>query len=98
MLGETAVFWLKIGGASMGSTIAVVFKTGGDTNAKLFQRFVLGTIIGFISSPVLIDFLGWTHTPDYWLAAATLSGILGYLFLKLIFRDAAANAVKKRLR
>ncbi len=91
------VVMLKAGGATIGSSIAVVFKPSEDNYLVLFKRFVLGAIIGFISAPVLIDFLGWPHIFDYWLAASTLGGLLGYLFLQLLFSDAAIVAVKKRL-
>lgn len=97
MIGETTLFWVKVAGASIGSSIAVVFKPGQDKGWSLVKRFILGTIIGFIAAPVVIDWLNWEHTVDYWLAAATFSGLLGYLFLQLLFSEAAARAVKSRL-
>lgn len=97
MVGES-LFWIKAGGAAIGSSIAVVFKPGGDPIYKLLTRFVLGMIIGFIMAPIVIDGFNWTHTPDYWLAAATLSGLLGYLFLQLLFSDASISAIKRRIR
>ena len=79
------IFWLKVGGGAIGSSIAVVFRTGGEPLLKLTQRFVIGTVIGFISAPLIIDYLGWTHTTDFWLASATLGGVVGYLALQLLF-------------
>lgn len=96
LIAESVLFWMKAGGAAMGSSIAIVFRPGDDEKGQLFKRFILGTIIGFVLAPVLIDLIGWAHTPDYWLAAATMSGLLGYLFLQFLFSEAASNAVKKR--
>jgi uncharacterized membrane protein YdcZ (DUF606 family) len=79
------IFWIKVAGGAIGSSIAVVFKTGGDPWLKLTQRFAIGTVGGFISAPALIDYMGWTHTPDYWLASATIGGVVSYLALQLLF-------------
>ncbi len=88
------IFWAKASGAAIGASIAVVFKPGGDSRLKLIQRVVIGTIIGFISAPAIIDYTGLDHTPDYWLASATLGGLLGYLALQFLFSDKAAEAAK----
>ena len=95
---ETLICWLKLGGATVGSSIAVVFAPGGDSWLKLLQRCVLGTIMGFITAPVLIDAAGWQHTPDYWLAAATLGGLIGYLLLQIVFSTEALALVKRKLK
>lgn len=87
---------LKILGASIGSSIAVVFKPGADNGLRLLQRFIIGTIIGVISAPVVIDFFKWEHSPDYWLAAAALCGLNGYLVLQLLFSEQTHEAIKKR--
>ena len=79
------IFWIKVAGGAIGSSIAVVFKTGGDSWLKLAQRFAIGTVIGFVSAPAIIDYMEWTHTPDYWLASATIGGVVGYLALQLLF-------------
>ena len=92
------IFWIKAGGAALGSSIAVVFKPGGDAWLKLLQRFVIGTVIGFITAPLIIDYIGWQHTTDYWLAAATLGGLLGYLFLQLIFSQEARRYLKDKVK
>ena len=91
------VFWLKAAGSMIGSSIAVVFKPGGDSALKLFQRFVIGTIIGFIASPMFLDYLGWEHSPDRWVAAATLGGLLGYLILQTVFNLKLAQIVNNKL-
>lgn len=90
------VLIIKIIGASLGSSIAIVFKPGGDGWLRLVQRFVLGTIIGVISAPVITDFFEWEHSFDYWLASAALGGLLGYLFLQLVFSESTINEIKKR--
>lgn len=74
-------------GAILGSSLAIVFNTKGHSPVLLLQRFVIGAIIGFVSAPVIIDYIGWQHTFDYWLAAATLGGMLGYLVLQMVFSD-----------
>lgn len=85
MMPETIVLWLKTSGAVIGSSIAVVFQPGKDSNLKLLQRFIIGVILGFISAPIILDFLTWPHTPDYWLAASCIGGLLGYLLLQWLF-------------
>lgn len=92
---ETTVVYMKAAGAVMGSSIALVFNDDNKTNIAL--RFLIGTIIGFISSPVIIDWLKWQHTADYWLAAATLGGLFGYLTLQIIFSDKSKEIIRKRL-
>lgn len=96
-MGEVMVFWLKAGGAAMGSSIAVVFKPGGDTWLKLFQRFVIGTVLGFISAPMIRDWMEWPLGADYWLAAATLGGLMSYLLLQLVFSNEALTWAKDKL-
>ena len=94
---ENLILWLKFGGAAVGSSIAVVFRPGRDRGWKLVQRFVIGTILGFIGAPVLLDWLGWPRSADYWLAASTLCGLVGYLFLQMLFSAAAVEFLKQRL-
>lgn len=89
--------FLKILGASLGSSIAVVFKPAGDSYLRLFQRFIIGLIIGVISAPILIDFFGWEHRTDYWVAAAAFGGLIGYLILQLLFSETTLEIVRKRL-
>ena len=91
------MFWLKVSGAAIGSSIAVVFKPCGDTKLKLLQRFVIGTILGFIFAPQLVDFFDWDHTLDYWLASATICGLLGYLMLQFLFSSDLRDAINKRI-
>ncbi len=90
------IFWLKVSGGALGSSIAVVFKTGGDSRLKLVQRFVIGTIIGFISAPLIIDYMGWEHSSDFWLASATMGGVSGYLALQLLFNTDFKRMLSKR--
>lgn len=75
----------KIVGSIAGSSIAVVFQPGGDTKRRLINRFIIGTVLGFIFAPFVIDYLNWQHTFDYWLASATLSGLFGVLAMQFIF-------------
>ena len=93
---ETFIFWVKVSGAAIGSSIAIVFKPGEDTWLKLCQRFVIGTVFGFIVAPIVIDKLGWQHTFDYWLASATIGGVFGYLILQFIFSTEVHDIIKKR--
>ena len=94
---ETAIIWLKIAGASVGSSIAVVFQPGRDRGWKLVQRFVIGAILGFIGAAPALDWLGWPRSPDYWLAAATLCGLGGYLCLQIVFSTEALDFLRRRL-
>jgi len=92
-----ATIILKILGASLGSSIAVVFKPAGDSWFRLFQRFIIGLIIGFISSPVIMDWLEWEVRADYWIASAALGGLCGYLILQLLFSDATIEIIRKKV-
>ena len=94
---ENLILWLKFSGAVVGSSIAVVFRPGKDRAWKLTQRFVIGTILGFIGAPVLLDWLNWPRSPDYWLAASTLCGLSGYLFLQMLFSADALAFFRRRL-
>ncbi|MBW5289462.1 hypothetical protein [Abyssogena phaseoliformis symbiont] len=94
MLNET--FLAKVLGSVMGSAIAVVFNSKESNNLLMFQRFIIGAVIGFISAPVIIDKFGWTHTFDYWLASAALAGTLGYFLLQLLFSDRHAETILKK--
>ena len=87
----------KILGAAIGSSIAIVFKRGGDHKLKLLQRFALGAIMGFVFAPFIVQFVGVAHTFDYWLASATLGGVVGYLFLQVVFSDWARDALRARI-
>ena len=98
MLGETALMWVKAGGAALGSSIAIVFRPGGDPPLKLFQRFLIGTIIGFIAAPPIRTFFEWPMELDYWMASATLGGLIGYLFLQWLFSRETFDWVQRRRR
>lgn len=93
-----ALLWIKAGGSMLGSSIAVVFTSTGDHPLVLLKRFVLGTIMGFISSPIIIDTLKWDHSFDYWLASATLGGLLGYLFLQMLFSNETIERFRSLIR
>ena len=87
----------KVIGATIGSSIAVVFKPGGDSILKMIQRFVIGTILGFISAPFMIDYFGWSHTTDYWVAAATLGGRIGYMALQIILGEDTIKFIRSKM-
>lgn len=89
---------VKIIGASIGSSIAVVFEPAGDSWFRLFKRFVIGTIIGVISAPVVIDLFSWEHKVDYWLASASLCGLVGYMLLQLLFSEQTRQTIRKRFK
>ena len=74
----------KAVGATIGSSLALIFRPN-CTPFVLFQRFLVGVIFGFILAPIVIDYFGWKHTFDYWLASSTLTGALSYYVLNLIF-------------
>ena len=93
---EMTLFWIKASGAAIGSSIALVFRPEGDPWLKLFQRFIVGTAAGFIMAPVILDRLGWKHTWDYWLAAATIGGLSGYLILQFAFSEQVHMLVRDK--
>ena len=95
---DTVLIGIKAGGAALGSSIAVVFMPGGDKPLILLKRFVLGTIIGFISAPIILDWLRWESKFDYWLASATLGGLLGYLFLQVLFSRETKSRMQKMMK
>ena len=92
-----ALLTMKLIGASIGSSIAIVFSPGRDSKLKLLKRFIIGVIIGFIFAPILIDWLGWPHQLDYWLAASVLSGLCGYLSLQVLFTIRFSDIINKKM-
>lgn len=83
----------KIIGASIGSSIAVVFKPDGDTKAQLWKRFWIGVVIGSIACPILMDWFGWPTTTEYVISAASLGGVTGVLALQLLFSNATRDLI-----
>lgn len=94
---EFALIWVKIVGAMIGSSVAVIFQPNGDTRWKRIQRFVLGSICGTISAPIIRDLIGWPDHFDYWLASAALGGLFGYLFLQVALSKQVIDRVKAKL-
>jgi len=90
------VIWAKVCGAVLGSSIAVIFQPAGDNNRRLFARFVIGTVIGVVFSPVLIDWLKLVHSWDYWLASATACGATGVLVLQVLFSQRVYDALESK--
>jgi len=74
-------------GSTLGSSLAVVFNSRDSNPLLMVKRFIIGAILGFIFAPIVIDHLGWKHEMDYWIASATLCGVLGYLSLQIVFSD-----------
>jgi integral membrane sensor domain MASE1 len=91
---------VKIAGASIGSSIAVVFRPAHDSVFRLVQRFVIGTIFGVIFAPILMNYMEWPREIEYWLSASATCGLLAYLILQLLFststRDAAQSFIDKK--
>jgi len=85
----------KLVGSSMGSSIAVTFKPANDNKLIWAKRFILGTIIGFVSAPIIIDLFGWKHSYDYWLASSTMGGLLGYMILQVVLSDSMGERLDK---
>ena len=104
MVEGSLTFAMKLGGAVVGSTIAIVFRPLPDQIDKkerwwrIFNRFWIGIVIGFIFSPLLLDTLSLMKSPDYWLASSTFCGSMGVLILQILYSDAAADALKKRIK
>ena len=96
-----AMDWLiligKAIGATLGSSIAVIFDTGGDPYHKLISRFIIGTIMGVIFAPVFIDWMRWERTFDYWMASAASCGMMGYLILQIIYSPEIRLLIKRKL-
>ncbi len=82
MVNETMM--AKLIGAILGSSIAIVYVKD-CTPTSLLIRFVIGVICGFIAAPIIIDYLKWEHSFDYWLAASTLGGVGSYFTLHHVF-------------
>lgn len=84
-------------GSTLGSGIAVIFRPGGDKAHKLLSRFFIGAILGVIFAPVFIDYMGWEHQFDYWLAAGCATGLTGYLTLEILYSQEFWMFIKNRL-
>lgn len=94
MITESSVLiGVKAGGAAVGSSIAVVFKPGGDPWHRLLSRFIIGTCMGFIFSPLLSDFMGWPNTMNYWLASSCAIGMFSVLLLQILFSEETRRAI-----
>jgi len=91
------ILWAKIIGASVGSSIAVVFQPNGDNNRRLLARFIIGAVLGIIFSPLLLDTLKMPHTWDYWLAASSFIGAVGVLVLQVIFSRKIHQALEENV-
>jgi hypothetical protein len=88
--------WAKVSGALTGSSIAVVFKPGGDSYSRLIKRVVLGFIIGVLSASRIRILLGWELNFESFLQASAIGGLVGYMLLQLLFSDAVANKIKEK--
>lgn len=95
-LPDPNVFLVKAVGSGMGSSIAVIFTD--DSKINIFKRWIVGLIAGFVSAPFIIDHFEWQHSLDYWLASATLGGLMGYLVIETIFTSGIKDILKKRLK
>lgn len=91
------VIAVKIAGSAIGSSIAVVFKKGKGDNPPLLERWVIGMILGFSASPFLLDWLGASHTLDYWFASTIWCGSCSYLTLQTIFNYKASDIIKEKI-
>lgn len=86
---------LKIAGASIGSSIIVVFRPGGDSDWKLFQRFVIGLVVGVIAGPVVHDLLNFPSGAEYIIASAGLCGLVAVFGLQILLSKDIADAIKE---
>jgi len=84
----------KATGATLGSGIAIVFKRGGN----VFHRFLIGLICGVIFAPVYLDYLEWQRTTENWLAASCTCGLIGYLFLHIVYSEESIALLKGLMR
>lgn len=69
----------KLAGAAAGSGIAAWFRR----STRWLLQLVSGIWIGLVSGTWLMDWLGWSPTPDYVLLAHTIMGAVGYSLLAL---------------
>ena len=83
MITETVI--AKTAGAFMGSSIAVVMRSHGESRAMMFKKLIIGTILGVIFSPRVLEYFQWPETLPNWLSASVISGLFGYFVLKIIF-------------
>lgn len=91
--------WItKTAGAAIGSSIAVVFKPGGDPILKLIQRFIIGTILGVIFAPGVLYYLGWPQNFENWLSGSALTGLVSYLILQIIFSEKTSEVIRSRIK
>lgn len=88
------IYLVRIIGAIVGSSLAVVFDKG-DNWAHRFERFMIGGFFGAICSALLIHWFEWPDTLDFWLLSSFLCGLVGYLFLQLLFSDWAKSLLNK---
>ena len=94
MIGLDSLLFLKIAGASLGSSIAVIFKPNGDSDQKIFERFAIGTVIGTIISPFTMKWMDVEPEFYFWLGCSVLSGLVALLVLQLLFSQSGKEAIE----
>ncbi len=84
---------VKIGAAATGSSIAVVFRKGGNWKIRLLIGFIMGMII----APYAMEFWSIPKTLEFYASTYCASGIVGYLALQILFSKETREALKNRI-
>ncbi len=94
---EQTFFWFRIGGAVVGSTVAVLFR-GSDLGIKArATMFGIGSVIGYIAARLIIDWFDLKMVADYWLISSFAGGAFGYMAFEIFLSERARKAAAKRL-
>lgn len=93
---EETFYIMRLVGAGLGSTIAVIFKLRDGTIRAGLLMFAVGVITGYIASRLILDSFGWKNIADYWLIASGIGGALGYICLQIVYSSKMKSAMEKR--
>ena len=91
------VLTLRIVGAAVGSSVAVLVKLEAKNLLIQFKGFIVGTVTGVIATPFIIDYFDLIHSFDYWLGIAFVNGMFGFIIVRFLLSDEVLKTIKTKI-